>query len=120
MTEEEKKAIEKLKKSANYFVMPLYAVEIIINLIEKQQEENTYLKTFLYIIRDMTQEVLIVKGDKPGTYRPIKNTRRHEVYETMVKIKHFLYGEYFGLDHKSAIQKKIIECLGEGEKNENS
>lgn len=101
--------------------------EKLIDFIEEQQkelkelkEENLYLKTFLYTIRDMTQEVLIIKGDKPGTYRPIKNTRRHEVYEIMVKIRHFLYGEYIGIDHKRAIQKKLNECIGEEEINENS
>lgn len=40
MTDEEIKAIEKLKRSANYFVMPIYETKIVLNLIEKQQKEN--------------------------------------------------------------------------------
>ena len=39
MTDEEKKAIDKLKKSANYFVMPIYETKIILELIEKQSKE---------------------------------------------------------------------------------
>lgn len=44
MSEEEKKAIDKLKRSANYFVMPIYETTIILNLIEKQQKEIENLK----------------------------------------------------------------------------
>ena len=44
MSEEEKEAIDKLKRSANYFVMPIYETTIILNLIEKQQKEIEELK----------------------------------------------------------------------------
>lgn len=44
MSEEEKEAIDKLKRSANYFVMPIYETTIILNLIEKQQKEIENLK----------------------------------------------------------------------------
>ena len=44
MIEEENKAIDKLKRSANYFVMPIYETTIILNLIEKQQKEIEELK----------------------------------------------------------------------------
>ena len=39
MTDEEKKAIDKLKRSANYFVIPIYETKIILELIEKQSKE---------------------------------------------------------------------------------
>ena len=41
---EEKKAIDKLKRSANYFVMPIYETKIILNLIEKQSKEIEEMK----------------------------------------------------------------------------
>lgn len=39
LSDEEKKAIDKLKRSANYFVMPIYETKIILELIEKQSKE---------------------------------------------------------------------------------
>ena len=44
MSDEEKEAIDKLKRSANYFVMPIYETTIILNLIEKLQKENEELE----------------------------------------------------------------------------
>lgn len=39
LSDEEKQAIDKLKRSANYFVMPIYETKIILGLIEKQSKE---------------------------------------------------------------------------------
>lgn len=44
LSDEEKKAIDKLKRSANYFVMPIYETKIILELIEKQSKEIEELK----------------------------------------------------------------------------
>ena len=47
MSDEEKKAIDKLKRSANYFVMPIYETKIILELIEKQQKEIADMEDFI-------------------------------------------------------------------------
>lgn len=44
LSDEERKAIDKLKRSANYFVMPIYETKIILELIEKQSKEIEELK----------------------------------------------------------------------------
>ena len=67
MSEEEKKAIDKLKRSANYFVMPIYETTIILNLIEKQQKEIENLK-------EINKEHQKLNGELEE-----ENTRQHEL-----------------------------------------
>ena len=52
ISDEEKKAIDKLKRSVNYFVMPIYETKIILELIEKQSKEIEELKKENLEIRD--------------------------------------------------------------------
>lgn len=51
MSEEEKEAINKLKRSANYFIMPIHETNIILNYIEKLQKENEILKLNKELVR---------------------------------------------------------------------
>lgn len=62
MTEEEKEAINKLKRSANYFIMPIHETNIILNYIERLQKENTELKSKKQLEIDTSEEVLKWKG----------------------------------------------------------
>lgn len=64
---EEKEAIDKLKRSANYFVMPIYETTIILNLIEKQQKEIENLK-------EINKEHQKLNGELEE-----ENTRQHEL-----------------------------------------
>ena len=57
MSDEEKKVIDKLKRSANYFVMPIYETKIILELIEKQAKEIEELKKPKYIIDCETNKI---------------------------------------------------------------
>lgn len=71
MTDEEKKAVDKLKRSANYFVMPMHETTIILNLIEKQEKEIEKLKTknsdLLRKLRNRVKDVK--KLQKYGAYK---------------------------------------------------
>lgn len=69
MIEEEKEAIDKLKRSANYFVMPIYETTIILNLIEKQQKEikesENYMKDKIRgKIKDLEDNMILFTNDK--------------------------------------------------------
>lgn len=64
MTDEEKKAIDKLKRSANYFVMPIYETKIILELIEKQFKEIEELKNITKSYDSFLGTEKIVIADK--------------------------------------------------------
>ena len=47
-------------------------------------------KEMLKYIYRLMQRVLIIPGDKKGTYRPVKNTSREDCYEVLYKIQKLL------------------------------
>ena len=63
LSDEEKKAIDKLKRSANYFVMPIYETKIILELIEKQSKEIEELTDKNKKLKDKAKELIFEKQE---------------------------------------------------------
>ena len=91
MTDEEKKAIEWLKK-ADWFSARLYSTTIL-NLIETQQKEIEELKKPKYIMNFETNEITTLTND----------------FISKDKIKEIIYGDYTDLGIIIEIRKLIEE-----------
>lgn len=63
LSDEEKRAIDKLKRSANYFVMPIYETKIILELIEKQSKEIEELTDKNKKLKDKAKELIFEKQE---------------------------------------------------------
>ena len=90
MSEEEKKAIDKLKRSANYFVMPIYETTIILNLIEKQQKEIENLKELMAHKNGYTKQLEEDLFENASNYVVSKDKIREKIKELDEKW-HVLY-----------------------------
>ena len=90
MSEEEKEAIDKLKRSANYFVMPIYETTIILNLIEKQQKEIENLKELMAHKNGYTKQLEEDLFENASNYVVSKDKIREKIKELDEKW-HVLY-----------------------------
>ena len=81
LSDEEKKAIDKFKRSANYFVMPIYETKIILELIEKQSKEIEELKK-----QDLSNSKIIANMSTRH-FNDREKIRKYEALQDKIKAK---------------------------------
>lgn len=84
MTDEEKKAIDKLKRSANYFVMPIYETKIILELIEKQSKEIEELEKNRKVSQNFAKIVATDYISKDKIKAKIEEVEQCELYNMKI------------------------------------
>ena len=107
MLDEEKKAIDKLKRSANYFVMPIYETTIILNLIEKQQKEIENLK-------EINKEHQKINGELRDEIERQGNTREiEEKFVSKDKIRKYIKENKRIYEMKTPNRNRVIykDCV---------
>ena len=85
-----------------------YDIEKMIKIIEKQHKENEKLKEIIKSIRHELKGN-IISQDEEGNYRPTKNLRKQEVYESYVKLITLLKANYDFKEDEDVIKELLEE-----------
>lgn len=118
LSDEEKKAIDKLKRSANYFVMPIYETKIILELIEKQSKEIEEYKKQLdldYVDKHFVPVERYNQLEKEIEELKNKNKKLKDKAKELIFEKQELTSALLDSTPNDKIKAKIEEC--EKEKN---
>lgn len=83
---------------------------MIEEIIENLKEENEILKNLLYKIRRESRKCSLCRENL--YYRPLKNTTKQDVYNSYVKIKEMVMGDYEFLIDEMAIDEIIKQKKG--------
>lgn len=93
-------------------------IDECVEKVKKYRNENEILKKLLYEIRTETQRCDLAETNYDSMickYRPIRNTRKNDIYRSYMRIKHIVKGHYRLLTNESAID----ELIERGIKNDN-